>query len=395
MVRLLDTLSQFLKLEAAGGILLAIAACAAMAIANSPWEGAYQQFLQLPGTVQIGTLGLSKPVLLWINDGLMAVFFLLVGLELKREILDGELSNRSQVLLPALGAIGGMVVPAAVYVAVVRADPALISGWAIPTATDIAFALGVLSLLGNRVPSALKVFLLTLAIIDDLGAIVIIALFYSDQISLTSLWSAAGALGVLFLLNLLGVKKVAAYVLVGVALWVSVLKSGIHATLAGVAVAAFVPMRGEDAAGPSPLKQLEHNLHPWVAYAILPLFAFANSGVSLGADAIASAFKPLPMAIAAGLLLGKPIGVFGTCWIAIKAGWARLPAGTRWSELWGVSFLCGIGFTMSLFINALAFEDSAVTQAGDGRIGIIVGSVLAAVAGHLVLRASLRNEPSG
>ncbi|HTT38931.1 MAG TPA: Na+/H+ antiporter NhaA [Burkholderiales bacterium] len=390
MAKLLTAISQFLKLEAAGGILLALAACAAMVIANSPWEDAYRQFLDMRGTVQIGAVGLSKPLLLWINDGLMAVFFLLVGLELKREMLEGELSNRSQIVLPALGALGGMVIPAAVYIAVVRAEPELLSGWGIPTATDIAFALGVLSLLGNRVPGALKVFLLTLAILDDLGAIVIIAVFYSDQISLTSLWFAAAAIGALFLLNVSGVKKVAAYLLVGIVLWVSVLKSGIHATLAGVAIAAFIPIGGEGDTESSPLKQLEHDLHSSVAYAILPLFAFANSGVTLGAGALSSLFQPVPMAIAAGLLLGKPIGVAGACWVAIKAKWAGLPQGIRWGDLWGVSFLCGIGFTMSLFINALAFDSTAVAHGGDGRIGIIAGSVLATVAGYLVLRRSLR-----
>jgi Na+:H+ antiporter, NhaA family len=305
-------------------------------------------------------------------------------------VLEGELSNPSQVMLPAAGALGGMAVPAAIYCWLAGADPATRAGWAIPIATDIAFAVGVLSILGNRVPVSLKIFLLTLAIIDDLGAIVIIAVFYSDQIALLSLAWAAVCIIALAVLNVTGVRKIAAYAIVGVLLWAAVLKSGVHATLAGVVVAAFIPLRNGDheARDTSPLRRLEHDLHGWVAYGILPLFAFANSGVSLAGASLATLLQPVPAAVAAGLFIGKQLGVFAVTWLAIQLGVARLPTDARWLHLYGVALLCGIGFTMSLFINSLAFGETQSVAGGDGRIGIMAGSLLSAVCGYLVLRMS-------
>ncbi len=384
--------AEFLRLEAAAGILLVLAGAAAMCVANSPWDTYYAGFLNLRAAIQLGPLEISKPFLLWINDGFMAVFFLLVGLELKREVLEGELSQLSQIVLPALAALGGIVVPAALYLSITGLDTPAQAGWAIPTATDIAFAVGVLSLLGTRVPSALKLFLLTLAIIDDLAAIVIIALFYSDKVSIVSLGLASACIAILGVLNLSGVCKTAPYIVVGLILWAAVLKSGIHATLAGVVVAAFIPLGEEREPDSSPLRRLEHDLHPWVAYGILPLFAFANSGVSLGGASLATLLQPVPLGIAVGLFLGKQLGVFALSWLAIKTGLAKLPAQTGWLHLYGAALLCGIGFTMSLFINTLAFNEDAMAAAGDGRIGIILGSLLAALTGYAVLHASARRS---
>ena len=379
---------EFLRLEAAGGILLVLAGAAAMCVANSPWDNYYAGFLNLRAAIQLGPLEISKPFLLWINDGFMAVFFLLVGLELKREVLEGELSQLSQVVLPALAALGGIVGPAALYLSITGLDTPAQAGWAIPTATDIAFAVGVLSLLGTRVPNALKLFLLTLAIIDDLAAIVIIALFYSDKVSIVSLGVASACIAILGVINLSGVRRTAPYIVVGLILWAAVLKSGIHATLAGVVVAAFIPLGENQEPHSSPLRRLEHDLHPWVAYGVLPLFAFANSGVSLAGASLATLLQPVPLGIAVGLFLGKQLGVFVLSWLAIKTGLAKLPAQTGWLHVYGAALLCGIGFTMSLFINTLAFNEDAITAGGDGRIGIILGSLLAALAGYAVLRAS-------
>jgi NhaA family Na+:H+ antiporter len=336
--------------------------------------------------VRFGALHLAKPLLLWINDGLMAVFFMLIGLEVKREVLEGELSSPSQIILPGVGAIGGMLVPALVYVALNRGDELALNGWAIPTATDIAFALGVLALLGPRVPVSLRVFLLALAIFDDLGAIVIIAVFYSGDLSLTSLAIAAIALAVLAILNLLNVTRIAAYVLVGVVLWVAVLKSGVHATLAGVALGFAIPLGAKNAPEQSPLRHLEHALHPWVAFFIVPLFAFANAGVSLQGLTWEAIFAPVPLGIAAGLFLGKQIGVLLFCGLMIRFGWAKLPDGATWAGFYGVAVLCGIGFTMSLFVASLAFQHAASTYLGAERLGILVGSTLSATLGYLILR---------
>ena len=380
------TLREFLRLESANGILLIIATGLAMVVVNSPAKPLYDMFLDLPVEVRIGQLELAKPLLLWINDGLMAIFFLLIGLEIKREFLEGELSEPSRIVLPAIGAIGGMVIPALVYVLINFRDPIALSGWAIPAATDIAFALGILALLSPRIPASLKLFLLTLAIIDDLGAIIIIALFYSGDLSWISLLVAVGALLVLFWLNRRGVMEIAPYILLGIVLWVAVLKSGVHATLAGVLLAFFIPLRSQNESIESPLHKLEHDLHPSVVYGILPLFAFANTGISFQGLSLASLLNPIPLGIAIGLYFGKQIGVFGFVWLAIKLRLANLPDGANWLGLFGVATLCGVGFTMGLFVSSLAFEQVGTGLAIDNRLGILLGSLLAGVTGYLVLR---------
>ncbi|MFK3797856.1 MULTISPECIES: Na+/H+ antiporter NhaA [unclassified Pseudomonas] len=376
-----NTFKRFFQLEAAGGLLLIAAAALALLINNSPLSWLYNGLLDVPVVAQIGALKIAKPLLLWINDGLMALFFLLIGLEVKREVVQGHLSRPSQVVLPGAAAMGGMVVPALFFWALNKDNPAAMSGWAIPMATDIAFALGVLALLGKRVPVSLKLFLMTLAIIDDLGAIIVIALFYSGELSTLSLSIAAASIAALIVMNRLGVVRLAPYLLVGLALWVCVLKSGVHATLAGVILAFCIPLKtARDS--PSPLQTLEHALHPWVAYGILPLFAFANAGVSLSGITIDSFTHHVPMGIALGLLLGKTIGVFGLTWLAIKAGLAALPTGANWGQVLGVSVLCGIGFTMSLFVGSLAFVPGESTFAGMDRMGILTGSIAAALIGY-------------
>jgi NhaA family Na+:H+ antiporter len=392
-------LREFLRLEAAGGLLLMAAAALAMVVANSPLAGLYADSLGVAFEVRLGSVGIAKPLLLWVNDGLMAVFFLLVGLELKREVLEGHLATLRGASLPAFAALGGMAVPALVYVLFNRGDAVALRGWAIPSATDIAFALGILSLLGDRVPPSLKVFLLSVAIFDDLGAIVIIALFYTAQLSVGSLAAAAVFLAGLAVLNRSGVRRLPAYVLLGIALWVAVLKSGIHATLAGVAIAAFIPLRpagaADDAEG-SPLLWLEHALHPWVAFGILPLFAFVNAGVPVLGLSLADVAQPIPLGIAVGLLFGKLVGVTGLSALAVAARWAALPEGVRWPHVVGASLLCGVGFTMSLFIASLAFEAGGPTYPGVERLGILAGSLASGFAGYLVLRVALggRSQPS-
>ena len=394
-MRLIRTLREFLALESAGGILLALAAAAALALANSPLAFLYDAFLDTPVEVRVASLQIAKPLLLWINDGLMAVFFFLVGLEIKREVLEGELSDRRQIVLPAVAAICGMAAPALIYAMINAGDPIAQAGWAIPAATDIAFALGVLSLLGSRVPAGLKVFLLTVAILDDLGAIVIIALFYSDNLAPASFGVAGAALLMLLALNRSGVVRVAPYLFVGMIMWVAVLKSGVHATLAGVALAFFIPLRTGGTELQSPLRRLEQNLHPLVAFAILPLFAFANSGVSLQGVTVAALLEPVPLGIAAGLLIGKTTGVFLACWLTVQLGFARLPGGANWMSTLGVSVLCGIGFTMSLFIAGLAFNEAGSEYIVQTRLGILGGSLAAALLGYALLRASLSVRSSG
>jgi len=386
--------TRFFQLEAASGLLLIAAAVLALIINNSPLSYLYSGLLDVPVAVQVGALNIAKPLLLWINDGLMALFFLLIGLEVKREVVNGHLSKPSQIVLPATAAIGGMVVPALIYWFINREAPAAVAGWAIPTATDIAFALGVLALLGKRVPVSLKLFLMTLAIIDDLGAIIVIALFYSGTLSSVSLLLAAACLVVLVALNRLGVVKLGPYMVVGLILWVCVLKSGVHATLAGVALALCIPLRTRNAET-SPLLALEHALHPWVAYAILPLFAFANAGVSLAGMTLESFTHPVPMGIAVGLLLGKTMGVFGLTWVAIKLRLAALPTGSSWGQLLGVAILCGIGFTMSLFVGSLAFVPGSSEYAGMDRMGILTGSFFAAVIGYAVTAMASRKTHAG
>ncbi len=377
-------LTSFFRLEAASGLLLITAAVLALIINNSPLAFLYNGLLTTPVAVQVGALEIAKPLLLWINDGLMALFFLTIGLEVKREVLEGHLSHPSQIVLPGMAAIGGMLVPAMVYWAINRNHPEAIGGWAIPMATDIAFALGVLALLGARVPLTLKLFLMTLAIIDDLGAIIVIALFYSADLSTRSLLMAATCIVVLIAMNRAGVQKLTPFVLVGLVLWVCVLKSGVHATLAGVALAFTIPLRTEGGV-PSPARALEHALHPWVIYGILPLFAFANAGVPLAGVGLDSFLHPVPLGIAAGLLVGKTVGVFGLAWLAIAVGIAKLPEGANWGQVLGVAVLCGIGFTMSLFVGSLAFEPAISPLAGMDRIGILTGSFFAAVIGYVIM----------
>ncbi len=379
----------FFQHPAAGGILLFAAASLALLLDNSALSWLYDGLLRTPVAIRVGALELDKPLLLWINDGLMAVFFFLVGLEIKREVTEGRLSNLRQAGLPVIAAVGGMAVPAAIYVALNAGDPTAIRGWAIPAATDIAFALGVLALLGPRVPVALKVFLLALAIIDDLGAIVIIAVFYTSELSLPALLAAALGVAALAGLNRRNVTRIAPYVVIGLLVWVSVLKSGVHATLAGVVVALFIPLRAAPAekAGRSPLKEVEHGLEPWVAFGILPLFAFANAGVALEGLAPSDLLAGIPLGIAAGLFLGKQIGIMSFVWVGVKLGVARLPDGVTWPQIYGVALLAGIGFTMSLFIGTLAFSDPAHTAAV--RIGVLAGSLASAIAGAFVLRRAL------
>jgi len=392
---MLIALRRFFEFEAAPGVLLVIAAFFAMLLANSPGHALYDAWLNTPVAVQFGDFSIAKPLLLWINDGLMAVFFFLVGIEIKREVLAGYLREPAQVVLPGIAAIGGMAVPALIYAALNWRDPLALEGWAIPTATDIAFAIGVLALLGNRVPPALKVFLLTLAIIDDLGAIIIIALFYSANLAPISLGWAAAAIAVLFILNRAGVMRFAPYLLAGIVLWVSVLKSGVHATLAGVVFAFFIPLRDPHHPERSPLKQIEHDLQPWVAFGILPLFAFANAGVPLAGVTLDQASGNVPLGIALGLFLGKQLGVFSFTWVAVKSGFARLPEGATWLMVYGTAILCGIGFTMSLFIASLAFEQTGGQNIVGDRLGILVGSLCSAVVGYSVLRlASAHKKPA-
>lgn len=384
---LLGGVREFMRLEAAGGILLLASAALALVIANTPLSHYYDSLLGTVVAVQVGEFAINKPLLLWVNDGLMAVFFFLIGLEIKREILEGELSSLSQIVLPGMGAIGGMVVPAAIYAWFNWGDPIALDGWAIPVATDIAFALALLAAFGTRVPISLKVFLLTLAIFDDLAAIVVIAIFYSQDLSLTALTAGSGILAVAVGLNRSGVTRTSTYVLLGVVLWIAVLKSGVHATLAGVLIAFCVPMR--DQTGASPLRSLEHDLHAPVAFAILPIFAFANAGLSLSGLSLAEIAHPVTMGVIAGLLFGKPIGIMLFVGLAVALGLAQLPGGVRWSQVLGVAFACGIGFTMSLFIAGLAFEHGSGAYFSGDRLGILIGSVLSALFGFALLYFSL------
>lgn len=369
------------------------AAVLAMIAANSPAAGLYSLFLDTPVEVRVGALQVAKPLFLWVNDGLMAVFFFLVGLELKREFVDGELSRPANVLLPAIGAVGGIVVPVAIFVWINAGNSAAMQGWAIPAATDIAFALGILMLLGSRVPVSLKVFLVSLAIFDDLGAIVIIAIFYSSDLSTTALLVAMACLAALGFLNWRGVASVSTYILIGIIMWIAVLKSGVHATLAGVALAAFIPMHDKDEPGHSPLRELEHDLHSVVAFGVLPLFAFVNAGIDLAGVSFADLLHPVPLGIAAGLFVGKQLGIFGLCFMAIRLGLARMPEGANWGSLYGVSVLCGVGFTMSLFVGSLAFENVALDtrMLFDERLGIILGSLLSGIVGYGILRIALKD----
>jgi len=382
---------EFLRLESASGLLLLFAAMLAMIIVNTDARPLYDSLLHVPVQIRVGQFEIAKPLLLWINDGLMAMFFFLVGLEVKREFLRGELSDPAHVTLPVIAAIGGMSIPALIYSYVNWGDSMAMKGWAIPSATDIAFALGALSLLGSRVPNSLKLFLLTLAIFDDLGAIIIIAIFYTADLSMLSMLVAACAILVLFVLNRKNVLSITPYMLVGLVLWAAVLKSGVHATLAGVVLAMFIPLQKSTELNTSPLEKLEHDLHPAVAFGILPIFAFANTGVSLHGLTMNSLLAPVPLGIALGLFIGNQVGVLGFSWLAVKLKLARLPTSVGWKEMYGVSLLCGIGFTMSLFISSLAFEQGSEVFAVDDRLGILSGSLLSAISGYIVLRMVLKN----
>ena len=377
----------FFEHEAAGGIVLMAAAALAVLFSNSALAPLYDLLLSTPLAIQIGTFSLDKPLLLWINDGLMAIFFFLVGLEIKREVIEGRLSSIRTAALPVIAAAGGMLGPALIYVGLNLGDDIALRGWAIPAATDIAFAVGVLALLGSRVPVGLKVFLLALAIIDDLGAIVIIAAFYTSHLSLPVLAIAAVGVMVLAYLNYRGVTRTSLYVLTGVVVWVCVLKSGVHATLAGVVVALFLPLRSKNKDQPSPMKQVEHGLAPWVAFGVVPIFAFANAGVTLHNLSLADLVGGVPLGIALGLFLGKQLGIMSSIWLTVRLGIARLPDGVTWAQVYGVSVLAGIGFTMSLFIGTLAFSDPEM--GGAVRVGVLAGSIVSAVCGFTILRAAL------
>jgi len=384
--------SKFFKLESSGGIILMFAALLAMVFANTPLQSYYALFLDTPVEVRIGALEIAKPLLLWINDGLMAVFFFLIGLELKREVLEGELSDKRNIILPGIGAIGGMAVPALIYLYFNFSDETALKGWAIPAATDIAFALGVLSLLGPRVPVSIKIFLTSLAIFDDIGAILIIAVFYTAKISLTSLLVAAICIPLLAWLNKRNPESISLFMIIGVIMWVAMLKSGVHATLAGVLLAMFIPMKSKHKDNHSPLKNLEHDLHFAVAFFVLPIFAFANAGINIsdvGADQL---LHGVPLGIALGLFFGKQIGVFGLCWLAIQLKLTSLPKNMTWSTLYGTAALCGIGFTMSLFVGSLAFEETGVNLFFDERLGIIIGSLASGIVGFFVLHWCLPKQ---
>jgi NhaA family Na+:H+ antiporter len=380
-------LQLFLKKESTPGILLIIVTFIALILQNSDFSTYYNSFLHTHVEIRFGELQIAKPLILWVNDGLMAIFFFLIGLEVKREVLEGHLSSMQQISLPGIAAIGGMLVPALVFVAFNQGEGFAMKGWAIPTATDIAFALGILSLLGSRVPVSLKIFLMALAIIDDLGAIVIIALFYTSELSTISIVIASIAITILFIMNRMGVVSRAAYIVVGIILWISVLKSGVHATLAGVALAFMIPLNSKDSEGKhfSMSKEMEHGLHYWVAFLILPLFAFVNAGVDLKGISVDEMFGSVPMGIMLGLFVGKQVGVFGFSWVAIKLGWAKLPTSSTWIQLYGVAVLTGIGFTMSLFVDSLAYNDTQLYHFSD-KLAILLGSFFSAIVGYMVLR---------
>lgn len=382
---ILQNMSPFINGQTLGGLLLAMSALVAMALSNSPLSGAYESFLDFPMELRLGGdwLVLAKPLVVWVNDLWMAVFFFLVGLEIKRELLEGELASVRQALLPAGAAVGGMLVPALIYALINGHDPLALRGWGIPMATDIAFALGILVVLGSRVPASLKVFLTAVAIIDDLGAILVIAFFYTANLSLVMLLAAGGGVLVLVALNRLRVTSVGLYAMVGLVIWVCVLKSGIHATLAGVITALAVPL--SDGKGGSPLGRAEHALHPWVAYLVLPVFAFANAGVSLDGVTLITLTQTVPLGIAAGLVLGKALGVFGASWLLMRFGGAQLPDQSSWRQFFGVCVLCGVGFTMSLFIGSLAFEGLDSSHATQVKIGVITGSALSAILAVMLL----------
>ena len=389
MDKTFSRIQEFIRLETSGGVVLMIAAIFAMIIANTPLSATYDLILGTYIKVGIGNFEIAKPAILWINDGLMAIFFFLVGLEIKREVLAGELSSFDKAILPIMAAIGGMAVPGIIFAIINWGTPENLNGWAIPTATDIAFALGILALIGSRAPISLKIFLLAIAIIDDLGAIVIIAIFYTSELSLSALSFSVIGFAAAVALNRMGVQRTAPYLLVGIVMWVFVLKSGVHATLAGVLIAFTIPLKtkNEDEAL---LYKMEHGLHPWVAFLILPVFAFANAGVNFTGIGIDDLLQPLTLGIAVGLFLGKQIGVFLATWIGVKSGIARLPENVSWKHVYGVACLTGVGFTMSLFIGSLAFTTADVMNAV--RLGVVLGSVLSGIIGYLLLKSAAHHS---
>ena len=382
MIRRIQT---FFQSEAAGGILLLLFASMAILLANTSFNQRYFGFLDTPVSVQFGAFSIAKPLLMWVNDGFMAVFFVLVGMEVKREMLEGSLSSYQQAIFPAIAAIGGMAVPALIYFMVAQGTLEIYSGWAIPIATDIAFAIGIVALLGKRVPLPLKVFLLALAIIDDLGAIIVIAIFYSHELSTPALIIAVVTISILVAMNRFKVSALCAYMVVGLILWASVLKSGVHATLSGVIIGFCIPMEGRN--GSSPLYQFEHILAPWCSYLILPLFAFSNAGVPLENVGLSSLNSPLTLGIALGLIVGKPLGVFLFSYLSVKLRLAQLPQGVNFAQIFAIAILCGIGFTMSMFLAGLAFGETAYNSFDTlSRLGILLGSGVSAVVGYLLLR---------
>ena len=386
---MVQLIQRFLKLESAGGILLLFSAAVAMLLANSPLSSQYNDFLNLPVSLQIGSFSINKTLIHWINDGFMAVFFVLVGMEVKKELFEGALSSYQQAIFPAIAAVGGMIVPALVYWFIAKQDPTLANGWAIPMATDIAFALGIMALLSKQVPLPLKIFLLALAIIDDLGAIVVIALFFSHELSVQALIFSGFSILTLVLLNRFRVSALCAYMVVGAILWASVLKSGVHATLAGVIIGFCIPLKGKK--GERPLHDFEHILAPWSSFVILPLFAFANAGVSFDSIDVSMISSPLLLAIACGLIIGKPVGVFGFSYISVKLGLAKLPDGINFKQIFAVAVLCGIGFTMSMFLASLAFDADAGESVNTlSRLGILLGSTVSATLGYLFLKQTTK-----
>ena len=386
---MVQLIQRFLKLESAGGILLLFSAAVAMLLANSPLSSQYHDFLNLPVSLQIGSFSINKTLIHWINDGFMAVFFVLVGMEVKKELFEGALSSYQQAIFPAIAAVGGMIVPALVYWFIAKQDPSLANGWAIPMATDIAFALGIMALLSKQVPLPLKIFLLALAIIDDLGAIVVIALFFSHELSVQALIFSGISILTLVLLNRFRVSALCAYMVIGAILWASVLKSGVHATLAGVIIGFCIPLKGKK--GERPLHDFEHILAPWSSFVILPLFAFANAGVSFDGIDVSMISSPLLLAIACGLIIGKPVGVFGFSYISVKLGLAKLPDGINFKQIFAVAVLCGIGFTMSMFLASLAFDADAGESVNTlSRLGILLGSTVSATLGYLFLKQTTK-----
>lgn len=376
---------KFIKHESSAGLLLVFSAFLAVLMANSPANELYELLLDTPLAIQIGTFKLVKPFLLFVNDGMMAIFFILIGLELKREFLEGELSNTQTIILPAIGALGGLIIPATIYIFININDPVAIKGWGIAAATDIALVMGILSLLGARVPTSLKAFLTSLAIFDDIGLIFIIAFFYTSNISLFALLIALCCLIALFSLNWLGISETSLYVVIGVIMWVAVLKSGVHATLTGILFAMFIPMKSKNDPRISPLKAMEHDLHAAVAFVVLPVFAFCNSGINFHGLTMAHFLHNVPLGISLGLFIGKQFGVFVFCWLTIKLRLAKLPKGITWPVLYGAAVLTGIGFTISLFKGSLAFEETGVNLMYDERLGIFLGSIASGVLGYFIL----------